>query len=309
MLCVPLPEKAQPQYAFVVFAARGEEAIVWTVADGAAKVGVVEGGAGREETLRGGLVRWMEEGWGGEVGRLGGENGKGRGWVKGFRGSKDGEWSERIGYLFHTWWVEADDESGGRVGYLFFLPTGLLWGFKKPLFFFPFARIESVSYTSVLQRTFNLNVTVTPSPPSTDALAETTTTTTATTQDFEFSMLDQLDFACVDAYIRTHGLHDASMAEQRRAKKLNINGVKQSNADTVEGGVGEDGVGELEKAEREVRDLEDGDGEEEDENFDPGSEGESEGSGSSEEEGDEGGDLVGEGLGSEAEEVDTDGDE
>ena len=130
-------------------------------------------------------------------------------------------------------------------------------------------------------------------------------------------MLDQADFPSIDAYIRRHDLHDSSMAEQRRAKKLNINPTKEPNGHPAAG----DGVGELEKAAREVQEMEEEEeeeeDEEEDENFDPGSEGESEGSGSSdEEEGEgegnrdrEGADLVGEELGSEAEDVDEDGEE
>lgn len=118
-------------------------------------------------------------------------------------------------------------------------------------------------------------------------------------------MIDQAAFAGIDAYIKRHRLQDASMAEERRAKKLNVNGVKSADSEP------EDQEGHLEKATREVEDLEDE--EEEDENFDPGSEGESEGSGSgSEEEGEEsgddgdGGDLIQEELGSEAEEIDED---
>lgn len=114
-------------------------------------------------------------------------------------------------------------------------------------------------------------------------------------------MIDQADFVGIDTYIKRHGLQDASMAEQRRARKLNINGTK-------EGENAEDGEGELEKAQREAQDVEDEE-EEEDENFDPGSESENEGSESSVEdeeevEGEEKGDLVEMELGSEAEEVD-----
>ena len=175
---------------------------------------------------------------------------------------------------------------------MFLLSNGIVWGFKKPLEFFAFDSIDSVSYTSVLQRTFNLNIAV-------------RTSEDAKIQEFEFSMIDQADFAGIDSYVKRHELQDASMAEQRRAKKLNINGVKGQEA-AMEGNDQQEG--ELEKARREAEDLEDE--EEEDENFDPGSEGESEGSGSSSEE-DEGdwdggvdGDLVDEELGSEAEDAD-----
>ncbi len=186
------------------------------------------------------------------------------------------------------------------LGFLFFLSAGILYGFKKPLEFFPFHAITSISYTSVLQRTFNLNITTTTT--NNDANDEET-------KEIEFSMIDQADFAGIDAYVRRHDLQDASMAEQRRAKRLNVNGVKGKDNDD-ENGDG-DGEGELQKAAREVEEMDDED-EEEDENFDPGSEGESEGSGSSSEEDEDGGDhaeaeregdLAEEELGSEMEDV------
>src|SRR5436309_11660314 len=102
--------------------------------------------------------------------------------------------------------------------FLVFLPTCILWAFKKPLLFFAFAVIDSTSYTSVLQRTFNLNI---------------ATRTSNKTQEFEFSMIDQADFSGIDAYVRGHGLQDASMAEQRRAKKLNVNGAGASKDEMV----------------------------------------------------------------------------
>lgn len=201
------------------------------------------------------------------------------------------------------------------TGYLFFLSTGILFGFKKPLVFFSFDNIESVSYTSVLQRTFNLNITT-----RVDEEQEP--------QEFEFSMIDQADYAGIDSYIKTHQLQDASLAEARRAKKYNINGGKAGGADgeqNVNGATapeGEEEESELQKAQRELEDQED----EEEEDYDPGSEGDSEGSGSSSEEEDEdedgGGDdddededeedededgdvdIVKQELGSEAEDVD-----
>lgn len=154
---------------------------------------------------------------------------------------------------------------GSKDGFLFFLSTGIVWGFKKPLAFFAFDAIESISYTSVLQRTFNLNI--------------ITRTSVTDTQEIEFSMVDQADFAGIDAYIKRHELQDASMAEQRRAKKYNVNKIKGEQD-------GEDNDAEpreLEKAQQEAHAAlqDDEEDEEDDENFDPGSEGESEGSGSS----------------------------
>jgi hypothetical protein len=152
------------------------------------------------------------------------------------------------------------------LGFLFFLPTGILWAFKKPLMFFAFDTIDSTSYTSVLQRTFNLNI---------------ATQTSDNAQEFEFSMIDQADFSGIDAYIRGHGLQDASMAEQRRAKKLNINGAGASKGEITANN--EEDEGEIAKAVREMEDEDD----EEEEDYDPGSEGDSESGSGSESEDDE----------------------
>lgn len=131
-------------------------------------------------------------------------------------------------------------------------------------------------------------------------------------EEIEFSMIDQADFAGIDAYIKRHDLQDASMADARRAKRLNINKVRGEVK--MEDGVNgeEDDRTELQKAEAELEDAED----EEEEDYDPGSEGESEGSGDDSDEdeedadGDEGGgNVVEEELGSEAEDVDVDPDD
>ncbi|KAF1983043.1 Rtt106-domain-containing protein [Aulographum hederae CBS 113979] len=165
--------------------------------------------------------------------------------------------------------VHVKAHKGSKEGYLFFLPPGILFAFKKPLLFFPFSAISSISYTSVLQRTFNLNIS-TQSTGSSDDKA----------QEIEFSMLDQADFPSIDAYVKKHGLNDASLAEGRRAKKYEVNKVKTEEGAAAEPTEGEDGETELQKAERELQDQED----EEEEDFDPGSEGDSDGSGSSDEE-------------------------
>lgn len=187
-----------------------------------------------------------------------------------------------------------------NTGYLFFLSTGIFFGFKKPLVFFAFEDIESISYTSVLQRTFNLNI-----------ATRSASNPEAEPQEFELSMIDQADFSGIDTYIKKHGLQDASLAEARRAKKYNVNAPKNEEAAVANGAGEEEEESELQKAQRELEDQED----EEEEDYDPGSEGDSDGSGSSSEEDDdeegegdeengeedgEGGDLMDE-LGSEAE--------
>jgi hypothetical protein len=97
----------------------------------------------------------------------------------------------------------------------------------------------------VLQRTFNLVIAIRAG--ESDEVKE-----------IEFSMLDQEDFAGIDAYIKKHGLNDASMAAQRRAKAYNVNKEKKADAnEDANGGVEEDGQTELQKAEEQIQDEED----------------------------------------------------
>lgn len=177
-----------------------------------------------------------------------------------------------------AWHVKA--WRGSKEGYLYFLPGGMLFGFRKPVLWFPFARIEQVAYSSVLQRTFNLTVSVREGEE---------------VRDVEFAMLDQADHAGVDGYVRAHGLQDASLAAGRRAERSK--GVKREVG--AEGGEEEDEEGELARAERELQDAEDA----EEEDFDPGSGGESDGSGESSGEEDADGDGGG---GGEEEDADVD---
>lgn len=204
---------------------------------------------------------------------------------------------------------------GSKDGFLFFLHNGIFFGFKKPLAFFAFEDVVSISYTSVLQRTFNLNIGYRPS-----GLPDGDSVEGDVVQEVEFSMLDQADFPGIDAYIKRHGLQDASLAASRRAARYNTAKGKASAKTT--GGQGEDneeeddGRTELEKAQQQLEDEED----EEEEDYDPGSDGESEGSGESEDEDDDDDhvhrrtktkarDLVADELGSEAEDVSVTEDE
>lgn len=143
-------------------------------------------------------------------------------------------------------------------GYLFFTSVGIFYGFKKPLAFFDFASINSISYTAILRNTFNMVI---------------------TTQhgDIEFGMLDQDDYTGINEYVQKHGLQDASMADARRAKKLNVNPPAQGSKGTNGAAAANDdgGLSELQKAEQELQDLED----EDEEDYDPGQEGDSDGSG------------------------------
>jgi hypothetical protein len=102
--------------------------------------------------------------------------------------------------------------------------------------------------------------------------------------EIEFSMLDQADFAGIDAYIKRHGLNDSSLAESRRAKVYNVNTSRgqapptEDGANNVTASQGQNGTAggaqetELQKAERLQQEEEDDDEEDYvDEDYDEGS--------------------------------------
>ncbi|KAH7149057.1 putative negative regulator of DNA transposition [Dactylonectria estremocensis] len=171
---------------------------------------------------------------------------------------------------------------GSKDGYLFFLENGILWGYKKPLMFIPLSRIAATSYTSILQRTFNIAVEVFASEG--DA-----------TEELEFSMLDQEDYGGIDDYIKRNRLQDRSMAEQRKGKlqlaenrgpKKNGEAAENGDAPAADGEGAQDGMSELQKAHLELEQQLDDEEDEDEEDYDPGSEGESEGSGDSDDDDD-----------------------
>lgn len=187
---------------------------------------------------------------------------------------------------------------GSKDGYLFFLETGILWGFKKPLLFIPLDKIAAISYTSVLQRTFNMVVEVFTGENGNDE----------TTEEIEFSMLDQEDYGGINQdYVMRHRLQDRSMADQRKAKRElaeNAKGKKEAEGEEEDanGQAGEDGMTELERAQMEAEQQLQDEEDEDEEDYDPGSEGESEGSGTSSEEDDDDEDAA------EDDEMEEDGD-
>ncbi|KAL8824884.1 MAG: hypothetical protein Q9191_004751 [Dirinaria sp. TL-2023a] len=273
VVCLPLPEKAQPQHAFCIFptqnlgimAANGiaevPDQISWTVPDTKAKPGTFSDDIKTvsDESIKTVMVRVLNKQLETQKLQV----------IEPQDDEVSGKAPKAQSKGQNTGHVKA--HQGNKEGFLFFLPTGIVWAFKKPLIFFAFDAIDSISYSSIVQRTFSLNI-ETRVAEAGDEL-----------KNFEFSIIDQAEFPGIDGYIKRHGLADASMAEQRRAKKLNINGNRAEK-----GAEDDDGPGELEKAaieaEKAAANDENEDDEEDDENFDPGSEGESEGEGTSEEE-------------------------
>ncbi|SPJ72434.1 related to RTT106 regulator of Ty1 transposition [Fusarium torulosum] len=158
---------------------------------------------------------------------------------------------------------------GSKDGYLFFLETGILWGFKKPLMFIPLNRIAATSYTNILQRTFNVAI-------------EVLVGEGDETEEAEFSMIDQEDYGGIDDYIKTHRLQDRSMAEQRKAKlELAENRAKKNGEEAEGAAAGGGDISELAKAQLDAEQALQDEEDEDEEDYDPGSDGDTDGSGES----------------------------
>lgn len=118
------------------------------------------------------------------------------------------------------------------------------------------------------------------------------------TDEFEFSMIDVEDYEGLQGYIKRYGLADTSMTEERKAKRLGINVIKDEEGNIVDNG---DAPGELEAAAQQMEEDDEDEGSA-GEDYNPGSEGESEGSGTSDEDDEEEGGGGGGGADEQAEE-------
>lgn len=142
---------------------------------------------------------------------------------------------------------------GTKEGSLYFLPDNILFGFRKPILLFDSSDIESITYSSITRLTFNV------------------TLITKEGEKFEFSMIDQSEYTKIDQYVKRKQVIDKSMSEELKAK------TKAKNHD----GDGEDTPGALQEAAQQLEmegsvdingvDLDSEDNEENDGNFEAGS--------------------------------------
>ncbi|KAI4870596.1 Rtt106-domain-containing protein [Hypoxylon rubiginosum] len=290
---LPVPEKTQVQHNYVLFPRNSyslsksstptEDPLVFTISAGAPKPGSIGGpNAGAASAVSdsyGTLFHWAIskclQAAGNNVQIVAADPAKFHSKVRQPHRPKDPA-------------VHVKAFRGSKDGYLFFLENGILWGFKKPLLFIPLDRIAAISYTSVLQRTFNMAVEVFTGENGDDEA----------TEEIEFAMLDQEDYGGINEnYVVRHGLQDRSMADQRKAKRQlaeNAKGKKGADeGEEVNGHADENGMTELEKAQMEAEQQLQEDEDEDEEDYDPGSEGESEGSGTSSDDDDDDDDTQG----------------
>ncbi|CAI4049882.1 hypothetical protein N7582_004777 [Saccharomyces uvarum] len=92
---------------------------------------------------------------------------------------------------------------GTKEGTLYFLPDNIIFGFKKPILLFDASDIESITYSSITRLTFNA------------------TLVTKDGEKYEFSMIDQTEYAKIDDYVKRKQMKDKSMSEELKAKSKN----------------------------------------------------------------------------------------
>lgn len=103
-----------------------------------------------------------------------------------------------------------------KDGFLFFLPTGILFGFKKPTLFFPVSSLASTVITNITQRTFDLTLTLRPESKILGS-AGFRTTKDGDDDTVQFSMIEQSEYGGIEAYTKKVNINDHSMAEERKA--------------------------------------------------------------------------------------------
>ncbi|KAI8064730.1 hypothetical protein BC940DRAFT_305201 [Gongronella butleri] len=122
-----------------------------------------------------------------------------------------------------------------KEGALYFLPQGILFGFKKPTLFVPANAIAATLFTSITQRTFDLNVCL-----QKDAVplgAARATLAPWETDDglaFTFSMIDQSEYGGITDYTQRLKIVDSSISEATKAVEHNVNAgayKKEDNED------------------------------------------------------------------------------
>ncbi|KAF7731458.1 hypothetical protein EC973_000266 [Apophysomyces ossiformis] len=101
-----------------------------------------------------------------------------------------------------------------KEGSLFFLPSGVLFGFRKPTLFCPLSSISAIAVNSVTQRTFDLTIKMAKIP-----LGSATKQVTEEEEGMSlpFSMIEQSEYEGINAYINKTGINDRSMDEELKA--------------------------------------------------------------------------------------------
>ncbi|ORY05875.1 Rtt106-domain-containing protein [Basidiobolus meristosporus CBS 931.73] len=194
LLCVPTPDKQKPQYTFILFSQSGNtnsgattdmDAIVFTVADDSTIQ--MSGTINQLEiskltgTNREIITQILEEGTNRKV------------TIPDFdlfeSKAKAGLAKSVVKRAHINCYLKS------KEGHLYLLPSGLFFGFKKPLLFLPIHKIDSMNVLGITSRTFDLSITMKPSSSDDNPQDEEKGV------NYEFSMIDYDEFDPIMGYI------------------------------------------------------------------------------------------------------------
>lgn len=199
IIVLPVPEKAAKQFNFCLFRKSSDETVVFTVPDTVVK-NATGPQASYDSYYRTLLSRTFEQITQVSVIQ-----------------PNEQDFTSAIPqpHRKHEPAVHVIAHRGPKEGFLFFLPTGLVYCFKRPILYINLQDITSVTYNDILQRTFNLTVTI---------------ELEGKIEAVEFSMIDAVEHDRIDRYIRKYQLNDQSLAESRKAKVSTIKGNEENES-------------------------------------------------------------------------------
>ncbi|KAG2173836.1 hypothetical protein INT43_005256 [Umbelopsis isabellina] len=207
LVCVPTPEKAKPVYTFILFYKSPEKnAIVFTLPNNGT-ANLKTGDSSRSITVDEACDFFLTEVKVPQIVR------PDLSVFVSIKKTPTGQRQENFG-------VKAYRKTS--EGYLFFLPGGIFYGFKKPTLFFRLSDLYTSSIHDVTQRTFNLTLTMSNGKYPLGIAQDVRRGSEGDEESeegpsYEFSMLDQTEYGVIDAYIKKHRINDNSMSEQRKA--------------------------------------------------------------------------------------------
>lgn len=105
---------------------------------------------------------------------------------------------------------------GSKDGILYFLVDSLFFGFRKPVLLLEHSEIQNVSFTVITSSTFNIVVKLNDG------------------SEHEFAMIDQASFNAISDYTCNKKLENASLAEERRAKRHKAEVQEEIDDDDLE---------------------------------------------------------------------------
>ncbi|KAI7855353.1 hypothetical protein BDC45DRAFT_605010 [Circinella umbellata] len=148
---------------------------------------------------------------------------------------------------------------------LYFLPKGILFGFKKPVYYFPLTILSSTYYSGITQHTFNLTLVLKKNQLPLGSLFNGSKDEQENGSTLEFSMIEQSEFGGIDQYIKKMNINDKSMSEENMAPETKAKKQQQQEEEEEE----KDDDGNTRTISHNNNNEEDDDDEENDDDFEP----------------------------------------